>query len=142
MSKHFFTDGINFECQQCSQCCDVENAIVYLSLSDQINISIFFKLSIKQTRDKFFKREFNRWVIDDKHPSKCRFLKSNICVIYPVRPTQCRLYPFWENLLKNKKKFYKENCPGIGKGKKISGEIIKQYFVDHKNFIYKLEKEC
>ena len=142
MDKYFFEDGIHFKCQRCLQCCDVDNAIVYLSLADQINISIFFKLSLNQTRNKFFKKEFNKWVIDDKHPSKCRFLKDKGCVIYPARPTQCRLYPFWEELLKNKKKFYKEKCPGIGKGNKISGETIKKYFVDHKNFIYQLKKEC
>jgi len=142
MNKYFFEDGINFECQQCSQCCDIENAIVYLSLLDQVSIAIFFKLSLKMTRDKFFKKENNKWVIDDKHSSKCRFLKEKKCIIYSVRPTQCRLYPFWENLLKNKKEFFKENCPGIGKGNKIQGEIIKKYFVDHKNFISSLEKEC
>jgi len=36
-----------------------------------------------------------------KKGERCFFLKGKICSIYPVRPTICRLYPFWFKSNKN-----------------------------------------
>ena len=42
--------------------------------------------------------------------TRCVFLDDrNMCEIYPVRPRQCREFPFWKDL----KKEFKKLCPGI-----------------------------
>jgi hypothetical protein len=49
----------------------------------------------------------------------CRFLKNNRCSVYAGRPTQCRTWPFWPELLKSRKAWNREVtgfCPGVGKG--------------------------
>ena len=57
------------------------------------------------------------------------FLKNYKCTVYESRPSQCRTWPFWnENM--NAKTWNEDisvNCPGIGKGKKISSKLIKKY---------------
>lgn len=42
----------------------------------------------------------------------CIFLKDNQCSIHPLRPTQCRDFPFWDDLFKDKKVYYsfKKDC--------------------------------
>lgn len=49
---------------------------------------------------------------------QCPFLGAGGCSIHPVKPTQCRLFPFWPELVENRKQ-WKETakwCPGIGQG--------------------------
>lgn len=50
-----------------------------------------------------------------KNKEKCFFLKGKACSIYPVRPTICKLYPFWFKFDKNEIKIitcigYKNVC--------------------------------
>jgi Fe-S-cluster containining protein len=57
----------------------------------------------------------------------CPFLaESGLCRVYPVRPMQCRTWPFWkENLVRETwEKDVRSICPGIGKGRLVSPEEI------------------
>jgi Fe-S-cluster containining protein len=55
--------------------------------------------------------------IKEHSDGRCFFYNDG-CTIYPVRPHQCKTYPFWfENLRSNKKwKRVLRDCPGIGCG--------------------------
>ena len=53
----------------------------------------------------------------------CIFLKrdkegKSLCSIYPVRPTQCRTWPFWPENLKTPRHWARaaKNCPGMKNG--------------------------
>lgn len=52
---------------------------------------------------------------------QCHFLTSEGCSIHPAKPTQCRLYPFWPELVEDRKAWRAEasECPGIGKGELV-----------------------
>lgn len=41
------------------------------------------------------------------------------CKIYPVRPTQCRTFPFWKEVLSNVVTWDRatSECPGMNRGK-------------------------
>lgn len=66
------------------------------------------------------------WRVDDGSHSvrlnadgRCSFLdKAGKCRVYPVRPVQCRTYPFWPELVASKIAWGKEAraCEGIGRG--------------------------
>jgi len=50
--------------------------------------------------------------------SQCYFLAADGCRIHPVKPTQCRLFPFWPELVEDRD-VWRETaalCPGIGTG--------------------------
>jgi hypothetical protein len=50
----------------------------------------------------------------------CTFFdgKSRGCTIYPVRPRQCRTWPFWNSNLESPESWaeVRQVCPGAGKG--------------------------
>jgi hypothetical protein len=48
------------------------------------------------------------------------------CGIYPVRPLQCRTWPFWEGNLESEKawKRTKKKCPGLDTGRPFSADEI------------------
>ena len=71
------------------------------------------------------------------------FLRDNKCTAYEARPTQCRTWPFWPEVMSPKawKKEVAQFCPGIGKGKKISAEKIKAQLEEQKKSEDDLLKE-
>jgi Fe-S-cluster containining protein len=60
---------------------------------------------------------------------QCVFLgKDNQCNIYHLRPTQCRTYPFWPELLDKEAHWLAERkfCEGIDRGKVVDTRHIRQ----------------
>jgi hypothetical protein len=60
---------------------------------------------------------------------RCVFLGANRqCTVYPVRPLQCRTYPFWPELTGNLKAWQAEakRCEGIDQGRRVPLERIRR----------------
>ena len=63
--------------------------------------------------------------IAEEADGTCR-LYDHGCRIYPVRPLQCRTYPFWFSQMRSIRQWEKtlHQCPGIGNGTLYSRERI------------------
>ena len=63
-----------------------------------------------------------------------RFLREDGCSIHPAKPTQCRLFPFWPELVDDKKEWLKAAhwCPGIGKGELIQIQAAREQAAEMK----------
>ncbi|MCA8912053.1 MAG: YkgJ family cysteine cluster protein, partial [Planctomycetes bacterium] len=48
------------------------------------------------------------------------------CGIYEVRPTQCRTYPFWPDIMRAPETWQREaqQCPGIGQDTLVDAETV------------------
>ena len=59
--------------------------------------------------------------------TQCHFLRDEGCSIHPAKPTQCRIFPFWPELVDSKREWRKTAawCPGIGKGALIQIETAR-----------------
>lgn len=96
-------------------------------------MSSYFKMSneafIKEYCVKVDMGAFYMVSIKEKDNYDCIFLSDKGCSIYPVRPLQCRNYPFWSNIMISKEEWQKESsfCPGIGKGKLYSKKEIEGF---------------
>lgn len=111
-------DALKFACQPgCTRCCETRG-YVYVSENDVVRIAGFLNLTQSEFEDKYILRF--KHVIRLKKPldAQCHFLTKEGCSIHPVKPTQCRLYPFWPELVEDRKAWKQEAqaCPGIGKG--------------------------
>ena len=72
-------------------------------------------------REQFVRREGARYSLKEYPDGDCIFLdpETRGCLVYAVRPIQCRTWPFWKSTLKSPKT-WKETCricPGAGEGK-------------------------
>ena len=133
MSKINYKNGIKFKCQNSGNCCISRGSygFVYLSKNDLNRFAKHFNLPIEHFKKKYCQTTDGYIHLAEKKSlnGKCLFLKNYKCTVYESRPSQCRTWPFWnENM--NAKTWNEDisvNCPGIGKGKKISSKLIKKF---------------
>jgi Fe-S-cluster containining protein len=118
---------MRFSCQPgCTRCCTQEGW-VYLSAEDVPRLAEFLGMNVTE-----FQRQY---IYSTKYTSrlrqrqgKCPFLQSEGCSVHPAKPTQCRTFPFWPELIEDEKELEAaaQWCPGIGKGDFVSIETLEE----------------
>ena len=114
----FWKSGLSFECHQCGNCCTFQGGVINASKEEFKRIASFLKISFKEFLNDYTEKVDTKISIKSEPDGPCFFYDKG-CTIYDVRPNQCRTYPFWPELLKNKHRWQQEssNCRGIAKGK-------------------------
>ena len=115
-------EGFNYKfnpeaCKDCNAaCCSGESGYIWVSIDEMRNIAMFLNISFEEFKNKFTIKVGYRFSLKERKVSKdnyeCIFLANNKCSIYPVRPMQCRTFPFWD-YFKNNKEEVKKECIGI-----------------------------
>jgi Fe-S-cluster containining protein len=123
--SYFFDTGIQFECQRCGTCCTGEPGIIYISESEISTIAEYLEMEVSSFRKKYLYSFRGGYSILETKEGACLFYKNG-CRVYPVRPSQCKTYPFWYRHLRSKQRWQavQKECPGIGKGRCRSKEEI------------------
>ena len=120
---------LRFECQRgCVNCCNVEG-YVYITERDLKRIARYLKMSAPDFEAKYVYRTKHLLRLRKPRGSQCHFLRDGGCGIHPVNPVQCRLFPFWPELVEQAREWKKaaKNCPGIGKGPLIQiGDAVER----------------
>ena len=107
-----------FQCQSgCIECCR-QQGFVYLTQADLDRAAAFLKLSPRAFERKYVYRTRHRLRLRVPRAANCHFLFEGGCSIHPAKPSQCRAFPFWPELIEHKRAWAKtaRYCPGIGKG--------------------------
>ena len=126
----WYAAGLKFSCQQdCGACCtDHEDyAYVYIDPDEERAMAEFLELSLRQFRRRWTTLDEGHRVLRMDGPD-CPFLDGSRCSIYPVRPSQCRTFPFWTENLSSPGawKALREFCPGIDVGEKHPLKVIRK----------------
>jgi Fe-S-cluster containining protein len=111
-------DGMRFECQPgCTECCR-QKGFVYLSEEDLTRMAAFVGMTAAAFEKRYVYRTSRRMRLRVPAASTCPFLEEGGCTIHPAKPTQCRIFPFWPELVESRREWKKiaRYCPGIGKG--------------------------
>jgi len=114
-------DGFRFECQPgCIACCD-QDGMVYLTEEDVTRAARFVGMSPARFEKKYVYRTAHQIRLRKPRDRQCPFLLDHGCSIHPAKPTQCRTFPFWPELVENREAWNRTArfCPGIGKGELI-----------------------
>src|SRR5215472_7161755 len=111
-------EGVRFQCQPgCTECCRQEG-FVYVTEADIRRAAEFLGLTAAAFERKYVYRTRNRLRLRVPRYSQCHFLFEGGCSIHPAKPTQCRTFPFWPELVESRRAWKRtaKYCPGIGKG--------------------------
>ena len=136
----WYVGGLHFECIQCGRCCSgPAEGYIWVTRPEIKLIADFLKIPTKQLRQKFLKRVgFRTTIIEHPITKDCMFLQESDgqkrCMIYPVRPSQCRIWPFWSSNLVSPDAWNKaaQKCPGINRGRFYSFEELENIKVKKK----------
>ena len=130
----WYVGGLHFECIQCGRCCSGPGeGYIWVTKPEIEFIADFLKMTKDELRRKYLRRVSLRTTIIEHYTTKdCIFLQNidgqRRCIIYPVRPSQCRTWPFWSDNLTNPDAWNKaaEKCPGVNRGKLCTCEEIEK----------------
>jgi Fe-S-cluster containining protein len=142
-SEPWYADGLTFTCTQCGNCCTGGPGYVWISEQEVERLGEFLKLTPRQVLAKYCRKVDGRWSLNEHRTPEglydCVFLttapdssiakktlaageavplKRRGCSIYPVRPLQCRTWPFWKENLRDEESWDKagRKCPGLNRG--------------------------
>ncbi len=121
-------EGLRFECQPgCTACCE-QKGFVYLTEADIVRAAQFLGMRPAAFEKKYVYRTRNRRRLRVPVNSQCSFLRDGGCSIHPAKPTQCRIFPFWPELVDSRREWRKTAgyCPGMGKGPLIQIEAARE----------------
>lgn len=139
----WYAGGLKFTCTQCGNCCTGGPGFVWISEVEIERLAEFLKLTPRQVLTKYCRKVGSRWSLKERRTSDglydCIFLteqpapaskprelkkgeavplRRRGCAIYPVRPLQCRTWPFWDTNLSSRQMWNHsaKRCPGMGRG--------------------------
>ena len=123
--RYFFDKGLRFFCQECGKCCTGEPGVIRVTQKEIDEIAKHLSITPTNIREFFCFPYEGVYTIREHEDGRCFFYEKG-CKIYPVRPRQCRSFPFWINIIRSKENWDKasKDCPGIGQGRMYSKEEI------------------
>ncbi|MBW1666904.1 MAG: YkgJ family cysteine cluster protein [Deltaproteobacteria bacterium] len=104
-----------FDCKMCGDCCYGEGGIVVHPEEIQA-ISKFLGIIMDSFVQRFCYKKNGKTYIRSGEDGYCVFYdEKRKCLIHPVKPSPCSMWPFYRALLTDKDNWElaKEACPGI-----------------------------
>ena len=144
----WFSQGLQFTCSQCGNCCSGGPGFVWISRREIAKLAGFLGISRQELIDKYCRKVGRQFALREvKHPRHggydCIFIKEipaapsndanpthakRICTVYEARPLQCRTWPFWEGNLASPKAWQRaaRTCLGMNRGESFDRERIER----------------
>lgn len=120
--------ALRFECQPgCIACC-TQQGFVYVTESDLLRAAAFLEMTPAEFERRYVYRTRHRRRLRVPRDVRCHFLRDDGCSIHAAKPTQCRIFPFWPELVESRREWHKtaRYCPGMGKGPLIQIESARR----------------
>lgn len=119
----WYRQGLRFSCRQCGRCCTGSPGYVFVTRNEIDKIAAFIGRPGKGLTKTHLRRiGLRHCLTEDAATGDCCFLDRRdgrlTCRVYPVRPLQCRTWPFWPGNLRSSQEWAEaaEVCPGINQG--------------------------
>jgi hypothetical protein len=129
-TEPWYADGLRFTCTQCGNCCTGPSGYVWFNDEELTAMADHLGLSEEAFLRQYSRKLGSRRSLTErktKHGYDCVFLRRDekgraLCSVYPVRPVQCRTWPFWPENLRSPRNYLEaaKGCPGTKRG--LEGE--------------------
>ncbi|MEM7230995.1 MAG: YkgJ family cysteine cluster protein [Planctomycetota bacterium] len=128
MGDPWYQDGLNFSCTECGKCCTGDPGYVWVSKGEIERLAKTAGLSVSKFSSRYVRAVGRRYSLTEHENGDCVFWDPDGrgCKVYEARPTQCRTFPFWPEVLKNRKSWDEtaDECPGVNTGRLYPVEEI------------------
>ena len=119
--------ALRFQCQPgCTECC-TQRGFVWLTEEDLVRTAEFLGMTPRAFERKYIYRTSKRIRLRVPREANCHFLRDGGCSIHEVKPTQCRIFPFWPELVESRREWKRtaKYCPGLDQGPLVQIETAK-----------------
>jgi Fe-S-cluster containining protein len=123
----WYQDGLPFTCTQCGKCCTGAPGFVWVTDEEIAALAAYRKEQVEEFVALHTRRARGRRTLRERANGDCIFYDPKRgCTVYPVRPAQCRTWPFWESNVESPEAWERTVgiCPGSGTGDLIPAEEI------------------
>jgi uncharacterized protein len=127
MMEPWYREGLRFRCTRCGNCCTGAPGFVWVDDAEIAAIAQFRNQSVEEVIGFYTRRARGQLSLRERANGDCVFYeKGEGCTIYPVRPRQCRTWPFWKSNIATPEAWQRtcEVCPGSGHGELISADEV------------------
>jgi uncharacterized protein len=127
MAEPWYQKGLRFQCTQCGNCCTGDPGYVWVTPEEAQAIANHIGQPVDEFRAVYTRKAQGRVTLRERANGECVFWDKRAgCTVYPVRPAQCRTWPFWESVTETKETWDQTSagCPGMNDGQLISVEEI------------------
>jgi hypothetical protein len=127
MSEPWYKDGLRFRCTRCGNCCTGAPGHVWVNAQELAAIAEHRGESAQEVTGLYTRVAERGRTLREKANGDCVFYDREAgCTVYPVRPRQCRTWPFWESNVRSPEAWQHTCavCPGSGHGELIPTEEI------------------
>ncbi|NJK89137.1 MAG: YkgJ family cysteine cluster protein [Myxococcales bacterium] len=109
--------GRRFLCTGCGECCR-RPGWVFLDSAELTEIATYLrepKAVLRRRLQLAWDRRERRYELRTTATRPCPLLDGDRCSVHPVKPTQCRTYPFWPELVDEARHWdgAQRECEGI-----------------------------
>lgn len=126
----WYRTGLKFECSQCGNCCTGTPGFVWVTDADIESIAQYLGKPLGEIRLLHTRPAQGRLSLTEYLNGDCTFFdpQTRRCRIYPVRPVQCRTWPFWHSNIATPQDWVRtcQVCPGADHGTLVSLEYIQE----------------
>jgi Fe-S-cluster containining protein len=118
MENKWYSQGLNFKCTGCGKCCTGPTGYVWVSEEEIEAMALYLKMDIKDFVKKYIRLVGDRLSLVERKVGldyECVFLRGKQCMLYEVRPKQCKTFPWWPQNLESEKAWNEAalECEGI-----------------------------
>jgi Fe-S-cluster containining protein len=136
--RPWYGGGLHFTCSQCGNCCTGAPGYVWISSREIKRLAKHLKLTTSEVLHRYCRSVGTRFSLKENRNERgeydCIFLKEEkikgaggivhtrrTCTVYPVRPLQCRTWPFWEGNLRTPDAWRESSmrCHGMNNGPRV-----------------------
>ena len=98
--SRWYESGLRFECTRCGNCCTGAPGTVLVSDTELAALAESLELSSEQFRAAFTRTLRGGAVsLREGRDGSCVFYgREHGCSVHPLRPRQCRSWPFWRGV--------------------------------------------
>jgi uncharacterized protein len=137
-TRPWYAEGLAFTCTQCGNCCTGGPGYVWLTREEIVRLASYLQISPEEAVERYCRKLQGKFSLNERRTGQgtfdCIFLQEEkirvvehgqeitrtrrTCQIYPVRPLQCRTWPFWPENLSSRRAWNQsaKRCPGMNTG--------------------------